>query len=144
MMITSPAFAEGNMMDDKYTCKGKDVNPPLKISGIPEGTKSLALIVDDPDAPAGTWTHWVVYNIEPTEEIGEDTVPGKEGKNNFDKVSYNGPCPPSGVHRYFFRVYALDDELGLKEPPSKLELEAAMGGHIIAKAEVYGLFGKKG
>lgn len=143
MMITSPAFAEGNMMDDKYTCKGKDINPPLKISGIPEGAKSLALIVDDPDAPAGTWTHWVVYNIQPTEEIKEDSVPGKQGENNFGKISYNGPCPPSGVHRYFFRLYALDDELGLKEPPARLELEAAMEEHIIARAEVYGLYGKK-
>ncbi len=143
MMITSPAFAEGNMMDDKYTCKGKDINPPLKISGIPEGAKSLALIMDDPDAPAGTWTHWVVYNIEPTEDIEEDSVPGKQGKNNFGKISYNGPCPPSGVHRYFFRLYALDTELNLEEPPGRFELEAAMEEHIIAKAEVFGLYGKK-
>ena len=145
MKITSSTFTHNQMIPRKYTCQGEDINPALTISAIPPATKSLALIVDDPDAPFKTWVHWVVFNI-PSQgeslEIEENTVPGKQGNNDFGKLDYGGPCPPSGTHRYFFKVYALDTELSLKDGISKADLEKALKGHILASAELIGLYKK--
>lgn len=142
MKLTSPAFKNNEMMDKKYTCKGQNVNPPLVIENIPSAAKSLALIVDDPDAPAKTWVHWVVYDMPAISRIGEGSVTGKQGINDSGRVQYDGPCPPSGTHRYFFKIYALDKELGLKEGADKPTVEKAMEGHILDKAELIGLFRK--
>ena len=141
--ITSLAFSQNGIIPQKYTCKGENINPPLKIEGVPESIKSLVLIVDEPDAPKETFTHWIVLNIDPkTTEINENSVPGTEGINDFKKGSYGGPCPPSGTHRYFFKLYALDTTLEFKKAPSKSELEFAMQGHIIDQAQLIGLFSK--
>ncbi len=142
MKITSPVFGHNQTIPQKYTCQGEDINPSLVIDGIPEGTKSLALIIDDPDAPMGTWVHWVVFNIPVTYEIGENTIPGTQGYNDFGKNDYGGPCPPEGTHRYFHKIYALDTLLNLKEGSSKKVLEKAMHGHILDKAELAGLYKK--
>ena len=118
--LTSSAFKNNEMIPSKYTCQGEDINPELEIKNIPDGTKSLVLIVDDPDAPMGTWVHWVVFNIPNTvEKIKENSMPGVGGINNFGKLNYGGPCPPSGTHRYFFKLYALDTLLAHKENASK-------------------------
>ena len=138
--ITSPAFENNQSIPPKYSCCGEDVNPQLDIVGLPEETKSLVLIVDDPDAPIGDWVHWIVWNIPPTNRILENSVPGVEGMNDFNKHSYGGPCPPSGTHRYFFKVYALDTLLDLNVHTQKKGLENAMSGHILAKGELIGLF----
>jgi len=140
MEITSPAFKHNEYMPAKYTCEGEDINPPLIISGIPERTKSLALIMDDPDAPIGVWVHWVVFDITPITRIEEKSVPGKLGTTNSGRKDYHGPCPPSGTHRYFFKIYALDTQLNLKEGITKGQLEKAMQGHILGKAELIGLY----
>jgi Raf kinase inhibitor-like YbhB/YbcL family protein len=116
------------------------VNPPLTIKGVPEETKSLVLFVDDPDAPMGTWDHWIVWNIPATSKIEENTVPGTEGINTARKHSYGGPCPPRGTHRYFFKVYALDTKLGLSPNSNKKDVEKAMQDHILAKGELVGLY----
>ncbi|NIS37828.1 YbhB/YbcL family Raf kinase inhibitor-like protein [Candidatus Saccharibacteria bacterium] len=142
MRLTSPEFKHVEAIPQKFTCDGEDINPILLIADIPDKAKSLALVVDDPDAPAGTWVHWVVFNIPITERIEEDSVPGTQGINNFNKVNYGGPCPPSGTHRYFFHIYALDDELDLQEGVTKQELEAAMQGHMLDKAELIGLYSR--
>jgi Raf kinase inhibitor-like YbhB/YbcL family protein len=139
MKLTSPAFEHNQMIPLKYTCQGEDINPPLSIGGIPPGTKSMILIVDDPDAPGGNWDHWLVYNIALTSEIKENSVPGTQARNDFGRVNYSGPCPPSGTHRYFFKLYALDARLAFKGAPSKQELEKVMQGHILEKAELIGL-----
>ncbi|MBI5145130.1 MAG: YbhB/YbcL family Raf kinase inhibitor-like protein [Candidatus Omnitrophica bacterium] len=140
MKLTSPVFENNNYIPAKYTCEGDDINPALAIEGIPQGAKSLALIMDDPDAPMGTWVHWVVFDIPVISEIEENSIPGKQGKNNFGRLDYGGPCPPSGTHRYFFKIYALDKELGLNEGISKGALEKAMQGHILAEAQIIGLY----
>jgi Raf kinase inhibitor-like YbhB/YbcL family protein len=143
LQIVSPAFKYNELIPKKYTCDGKDVNPPLLIENIPSEAKSLALIVDDPDAPVGTWVHWVVWNISPgTREIKEDSVPkgAQQGMNDFRKNDYGGPCPPSGTHRYFFKLYALDTVLNLGSKAKKSDLEGAMKGHILEKAELVGLY----
>ena len=140
--IISSAFKNNERIPSKYTCDGIDVNPPLKFQNIPNGTKSLALIVDDPDAPMGTWIHWIVWNINPTEEIDEATVPGIEGINDFNKTSYGGPCPPSGIHRYFFKIYALKTKLDLNSNARKRDLEEAMEGKIMTKGEIVGLYSR--
>mgnify|MGYP005842557625 CR=1 FL=1 len=141
LSVKSPAFENNQLIPAKYTCDGDDVNPPLAIEGIPEGTKTLALIVDDPDCPTGTWDHWVVWNIPATtNKIAENTVPGTEGMNDFRRRSYGGPCPPSGTHRYFFKVYALDTKLDLSPTSRKSDLEKAMQGHVLAKGELVGLY----
>jgi len=140
MEITSPAFKHNEYIPAKYTCEGEDINPAFVISGIPEGTKSLALIIDDPDAPIGTWVHWVVFDIPPIARIEENSVPGKLGITNSGRRDYHGPCPPSGTHRYFFKIYALDTLLNLKEGISKGQLEKTMQGHILGKAELIGLY----
>jgi Raf kinase inhibitor-like YbhB/YbcL family protein len=140
MQITSSAFEDNGFIPDKFSCKGLNINPDLNIEGIPEGTKSLALIMDDPDAPSGDWVHWVVYDIPVRGRIQENSIPGKQGRNDFGDTSYGGPCPPQGTHRYFFKVYALDKELALSEGLTKKELESAMAGHILAEARLIGLF----
>lgn len=143
MKISSSAFQNNATIPAKYTCDGQDINPPLKVESIPGGTKSLALIVDDPDAPRGTWVHWVVWNINPqTSELKENSVPAgaQQGMNDFRRLAYGGPCPPSGTHRYFFKLYALDATLTLSSRSTKSDLERAMKGHIIEQAEIIGLY----
>lgn len=140
MQLTSPAFENGSNIPSKFTCEGQDINPALIIENIPAPTKSLALIVDDPDAPMKTWVHWVVYDILPVNKIDEKTIPGKQGINDFRRKDWGGPCPPSGTHRYYFKIYALDKTLGLNEGIDKTTLEKAMEGHILAKAELVGLY----
>lgn len=141
MRLTS-VFEHNSKIPEKYTCDGQNINPPLKIEGISKGTKTLALIIDDPDAPAGTFVHWLVWDIKPNSTLKENSSPGVQGKNGFNKNSYSGPCPPSGTHRYFFKIYALDTELILNEDSRKPDLEKAMKGHILAKAELIGLYSR--
>lgn len=140
--VFSSAFESNGTIPKKYTCSGENINPPLELQGIPEEARSLVLIMDDPDAPMKTFTHWIVWNIGPVAKIDEDSIPGIEGMNDFRKIGYGGPCPPSGTHRYFFRIYALDKELELKEGASRKELENEMIGHIIAEGELMGKYSK--
>lgn len=142
LIVYSAAFQNGSSIPEKYTCEGDDINPPLDIKEIPDAVKSLALIVDDPDAPRGTWLHWLVWNIPITHHIKENEVPGVEGINDFGKYSFGGPCPPSGTHRYFFRVYGLDGLVNIKQGASRQELEQAMRDHILAYGELVGLYQK--
>jgi Raf kinase inhibitor-like YbhB/YbcL family protein len=140
LTVKSPVFENNKSIPKKYSCDGEEVNPPLTLEGIPPATKTLALIVDDPDAPRGTFDHWVVWDIPPAGTIGENSVPGTQGVNSTGGHAYVGICPPSGVHRYFFKVYALDTKLGLKEKTNKNDLEKAMQGHILAKGELIGIY----
>lgn len=140
--VFSSAFASNGTIPRKYTCTGQNVSPPLEFQGIPEEAESLVLIMDDPDAPMKTFTHWIVWNIGPVAKIEEDSIPGVEGMNDFRKIGYGGPCPPSGTHRYFFRIYALDKQLELKEGASRKELQSEMIGHIIAEGELMGKYNK--
>ncbi|RMD67029.1 YbhB/YbcL family Raf kinase inhibitor-like protein [Candidatus Pacearchaeota archaeon] len=143
MEISSPAFAHNSPIPSKYTCDGQDINPPLTFANVPSSAKELVLIVDDPDAPAGVWTHWVVYNIPPqTAGIDENSIPANavQGTNSWGKSAYGGPCPPSGTHRYFFKLYALNSPLQLSPGASKTELENAMQGKVIASAELVGTY----
>jgi Raf kinase inhibitor-like YbhB/YbcL family protein len=144
--VLSPAFANNDNIPVKYTCDASDINPPLVIENVPDGTRSLALIVDDPDAPVGIWVHWIIWNIGPkTKEIRENSAPAnaEEGRNDWRRNRYNGPCPPSGTHRYFFRLYALNSRLSLGRNATKADLEKAMKGRIIAEAELVGLYKRK-
>ena len=141
--IKSSAFAATEEIPVRYTCDGEDVNPPLELDNLPQGTKSLVLIVEDPDAPAGIWDHWIVWTISPVTHIAEDSVPGTEGKNSFGKHHYGGPCPPSGTHRYFFKVFALNDRLELDVSSEREEVEAAMVGKILGKGELMGTYNRK-
>jgi Raf kinase inhibitor-like YbhB/YbcL family protein len=155
MKITSSAFENNTKIPIKYTCDGQGINPPLSFADIPVDAKSLALIVDDPDAPGGTWAHWVVFNIDPKiNGVSENSLPkgGIEGMTSFGRVGYGGACPPpaspeqlqrgeSGTHRYFFKLYSLDTILNLTNP-DKAALEKAMQGHIPEKAELIGLYSK--
>lgn len=147
--IKSPAFNEGDLMDAKYTCKGADISPPLSWEDVPAGTKSLALICDDPDAPFMTWVHWVIYDIPVnatrlSEDVPkEDTLPNgaKQGRTDFRKIGYGGPCPPpGGPHRYVFKLYALDAVLNLGPGLTKNALLKAMEGHILGEAQLIGKF----
>ena len=150
--ITSPAFSHNEAIPSKYTCDDKDISPALEWSGLPEGTKSVALIVDDPDAPDPaapkmTWVHWVLYNIPPSatglaEAVEAQNLPQgtKEGLNDWRRTGYGGPCPPIGRHRYFHKLYALDVVLPDLGNPTKKDLERAMEGHIIARAELVGTY----
>ncbi len=140
MKLKSPEFQNNEFIPKKFTCKGENVNPALIIEDIPSGAKSMALIVDDPDAPAGVWVHWVMFDIPIIPKIGENSAPGKQGVNDFGRMSYGGPCPPSGTHHYVFKIYALDTKLNLKEGAGKADLEKAMEGHILARSELIGLF----
>ncbi len=141
--VSSKVFSAGEEIPARYTCDGEDVNPPLTIGKLPDKTQSLALIVEDPDAPMGTWDHWLVWNIPPANEISEDSIPGTEGKNSFNKHHYGGPCPPSGTHRYFFKIFALDSELDLGADTDKEALEKAMVNKILGRGEIMGLYSKK-
>jgi hypothetical protein len=153
LALTSPAFAPGGPIPRRYTCQGEDLSVPLAWSGLPTGTRSLALVVDDPDAPDPaapkmTWVHWVLYNIPPASpelpRAVKDLPPGtREGKNDWKRTGYGGPCPPIGRHRYFHKLFALDVELPDLKEPTKAELEAAMKGHILASAELVGTYQKK-
>ena len=147
--ISSTSFPNGGDIPKKFTCDGADVSPELSWTGPPAGTQSFALIADDPDAPSGTWTHWVLFDLAPaTNNLPEsvskiDELPGgeRQGRNDFRKIGYNGPCPPPGKrHRYFYKLYALDAKLGLKPGASKQEVEQAMEGRILGKAEWMGKY----
>lgn len=152
LILTSLAFAHMAAMPAKYTCQGADVSPPLAWSGVPAGTKSLALIVDDPDAPDPaapkmTWVHWLLYNIPPSTtglpEAVKQLPPGTlEGLNDWGRTGYGGPCPPIGRHRYFYKLYALDAVLPDLKQPTKAQLEKTMAGHILAQAELIGTYQK--
>jgi Raf kinase inhibitor-like YbhB/YbcL family protein len=145
MKITSSAFHEGANIPSKFTCDGSDTSPPLQIAGVPSGAKSLVLIVDDPDAPGGLFTHWLVWNISPqTGSIAEGSAPkGVQGANDFGKSGYRGPCPPPGTHRYSFKIFALDRELELRSGAKRSQVDAAMKGHVIAQGELVGRYAKK-
>ncbi len=143
MKLSSLDFEHEGYIPEKFTCDGEDISPSLIIEDVPEGTKRLALIVEDPDAPAGIWIHWVVFNIHVTDVIEEGEVPGTQGINDFRKLAYGGPCPSSGTHRYFFKLYALDTKLDLEEGCRKKDLIKAMEGHILAEAELIGLYQRK-
>lgn len=142
LKVTSTAFQNEENIPSKYTCDGKNVNPPLSIELIPIDAKCLALVVDDPDAPISTWVHWLVWNIPVTHQIKENEVHGKEGINDFQKHQYSGPCPPSGTHRYFFKIYALDALLDLPGDTKKPGLEKAMSDHILGFGELIGLYSR--
>jgi Raf kinase inhibitor-like YbhB/YbcL family protein len=145
MKITSSAFQEGGNIPSKFTCDGSDTSPPLQITGVPSETKSLVLIADDPDAPSGLFTHWLVWNIPPqTNSISEGSAPkGVQGANDFGKSGYKGPCPPPGTHRYSFKIFALDRELDLRSGAKRRQLDAAMKGHVIAQGELVGRDARK-
>ncbi|MBI5324086.1 MAG: YbhB/YbcL family Raf kinase inhibitor-like protein [Ignavibacteriae bacterium] len=150
IQITSNAFSEGEMIPKVYTCEGKDISPPLSWNNLPGGTKSLALINDDPDAPVGTWIHWVIFNIPPTETGLKEAIPAekilangtRQGITDFRRVGYGGPCPPSGTHRYFFKLYALDKMLELEAGSTKAQLLTAMEGHILGQGQLIGKYKK--
>lgn len=147
--LTASAFQEGDFIPGKFSCDELDISPALSWTEPPPGTKGIALIVDDPDAPAGTWVHWVLYDLPGDARSLEEGVVkdrqlpngARQGRNDFGKIGYNGPCPPKGgPHRYYFKIYALDKKTNLKGGASKAELERAMEGHILAQAEVVGRF----
>jgi Raf kinase inhibitor-like YbhB/YbcL family protein len=142
LKILSPVFTDHGPMPVKYSCKGENINPPLHVRDMPEDTVSLAIIVEDPDAPSGVFDHWVVWNIPPLEEIPEKMTLGVSGNNGRGKPGYTGPCPPSGTHRYAFKVYALDALLNLPAGTGKKNLLETMREHIIAGGELVGIFSK--
>lgn len=145
--LTSAAFAAGERIPAKYSCDGEDISPPLQWSDPPEGTQSFALIADDPDAPVGTWVHWVLFNLPAeTRQLPERAgAPGgsRDGKNSWGRPGYGGPCPPGGTHRYFFKLYALDTMLDLAAGASKDQLLKAAKGHILAQTEVMGTYSRR-
>jgi Raf kinase inhibitor-like YbhB/YbcL family protein len=146
--ITSSAFEEGGLIPPKYTCDGADISPPLQWDAVPEGTKSIALISDDPDAPMGTWVHWVLFNLPAeTKELAENIPPDStlangamQGTTDFGRIGYGGPCPPSGTHRYFFKIYALDTEIDLPAGANKAQLLKDMEGHILGQGQLIGKY----
>ena len=146
--IKSAAFVPGGKIPEKYTCDGMDISPPLTWTSGPEGTKAFALICDDPDAPMGTWVHWVLFNLPAdVTELRENVPPerelesgAKQGMNDFRKIGYGGPCPPGGTHRYFFKLYALDEEINLEAGTTKEELLKAMEGHVLAEGQLMGRY----
>jgi len=148
--LWSTVFQDNGLIPSKYTCDDANVSPPLEWSGLPATTKSIALIVDDPDAPAKTWVHWVAFDIPnsarslPEAVKPSETIPGggKQGKNDFGRLGYGGPCPPSGTHRYFFKIYALDTETNLPSGATKDELLRAMEGHIVKQGELIGKYSR--
>jgi Raf kinase inhibitor-like YbhB/YbcL family protein len=162
MKLRSPEFADGEMIPKKLTCDGSDSSPRLEWSGVPESAQSLALICDDPDAPMGTWSHWVVVNLSPQVTALKEGVPreksiaatategsglddgsspvAEQGKNDFGNIGYGGPCPPGGTHRYFFRIYALDSRLELASPASRAQVLKAVSGHIVGEGRLMGKY----
>lgn len=151
MELKSSAFEPGGLIPPKYTCDGPDISPPLSWSEPPAGTSSLALIADDPDAPSGTWVHWVAWNIPSNDRSLEENLPKrdslpngmKQGMTDFRRIGYGGPCPPSGTHRYFFKLYALDVSLNLPSSTTKKDLERTMQGHILKHVELMGKYRRK-
>ena len=149
--ITSTAFDKDGLIPPKYTCDGDDISPPLQWENLPEETKSIALISDDPDAPVGTWVHWIIYNLPgETRELAENIPPEstmangtKQGITDFGRIGYGGPCPPSGTHRYFFKIYALDTQLDLAAGANKSQLLEAMNGHVLAQGQIIGKYKRK-
>lgn len=149
--ITSPAFEDAGMIPYKYTCDGQNVSPPLKWHGIPQEAKSIAIICDDPDAPMGTWVHWVTWNIPVNSDGLAENIPidkqlpngTRQGITSFQCHGYGGPCPPSGTHRYYFKLYALDTELEIADTSTKDNLLNAMSGHIIAQGQLMGKYKKR-
>ena len=142
--LSSDAFENNAMIPQAYTCDGEDISPPLKITGVPDKAKSLALIMDDPDAPMGTFTHWIIWNIPPTKSqfTKGENLEFPQGTTDFGSVGYGGPCPPSGTHRYFFKLYALDSSLDLKAGATRKDLETAMTNHIIEQATLVGKYSR--
>jgi Raf kinase inhibitor-like YbhB/YbcL family protein len=146
--ITSPAFEDGGLIPPRYTADGADTSPPLQWDSVPEGTKSIALINDDPDAPVGTWVHWVLFNLPPeTRELAENIPPDRtlpngaiQGTSDFGRIGYGGPAPPSGTHRYFFKIYALDTQIDLAAGAKKPQLLKAMDGHILGQGQLIGKY----
>lgn len=143
LIVSSSAFQHEGTIPSRYTCEGDNTNPPLQIDQIPEGTKSLAIIMEDPDAPKGTFDHWLVWNIPPQGMIKENSNPGISGTNSAEKTGYHGPCPPSGSHRYYFHIYALDAELDLQAGETKETLQTAMAPHILASGSLMGRYQKQ-
>ena len=152
LVLTSTVFQDGEAIPSKYTCDGQDVSPPLAWSAPPNGTKSFALINDDPDAPMGTWVHWVVYNLPASVRQLPEAFPAdqerpdgtRQGRTDFGRIGYGGPCPPSGTHRYVFTLYALDTVLSLAPGATKADVEAALQGHILAQAQFIGTYRRRG
>jgi Raf kinase inhibitor-like YbhB/YbcL family protein len=157
IQLTSPAFEEGADIPRNYTCDGEDISPPLSWSGVPDQARSLVLICDDPDAPRGTWTHWVLYDLPPGATGLPEGLPtdqtirvgsgggeheARQGKNDFRKPGYGGPCPPSGTHRYFFRLFALDSTTGLEPGAIRQQVERAMEGHALAQGQLMGRYAR--
>ncbi|MDR3680178.1 MAG: YbhB/YbcL family Raf kinase inhibitor-like protein [Flavipsychrobacter sp.] len=140
--ITSTAFENEGTIPAKYSCTGEEINPPLHIGDLPDGTVTLSLMVEDPDAPKGIFDHWIVWNIDPIHEIKEGSNPGISGKNGKGKTGYHGPCPPDDTHRYYFYVFALDTDIDLEAGAGKTDLQAAMEGHIIGQGSLMGRYGK--
>jgi Raf kinase inhibitor-like YbhB/YbcL family protein len=143
MRLTSPAFADAGNIPARFTCDGENINPPLAVSGVPAEAKSLVLIMDDPDAPAGDWVHWTAWNIDPdVTVIAEQSVPAGavEGLTSFGRPGYGGPCPPSGTHHYQFKLYALDRTLDLPASAKKADIESAMAGYILTETMLVGLY----
>jgi len=148
--LTSPAFEEGGMIPEKHTCDGMDISPALAWTSGPEGTKTFALICDDPDAPMGTWVHWVLFNLPANVNELPEVIPperelesgAKQGMSDFHKIGYGGPCPPGGTHRYFFKIYALDTEVDLEAGATKPDLLEAMEGHILAEGQLMGKYSR--
>jgi hypothetical protein len=144
LKVSSPEFKDNEHMPERFTCDGDGISPPIEIGGVPKSAKSLVLIVDDPDAPSGTYVHWVVWNIlSSTTSIEEGKPPGKEGTNSNGDRFYMGPCPPTGTHRYFFKVYALDTSLDMEDGSSKEDVENAMEGHVLAEGQIVGLYSRR-
>jgi hypothetical protein len=146
LTLTSPAFEDGGAIAAKYTCDSENSSPPLVIGSVPDKARSLALIVDDPDAPGGMWVHWVAWNIPPqTREIPENWLPdgASQGRNDWRRNKYGGPCPPSGTHHYYFKLYALDTTLNLEPMATKADLELAMKGHVLASGQLMGTYQKR-
>ena len=151
MRLSSPAFREGDLIPSKYTCDGRNLSPPLEWDGAPEHATSLALIMDDPDAPSGVFVHWVLFDIPTAEKslaegigvAGPTAAGATQGKNGFGKIAYGGPCPPSGTHRYYFRLYALDRHVALPSGSDRREVDAAIRGHIVAETELMGRYARQ-
>ncbi|MFP4302730.1 MAG: YbhB/YbcL family Raf kinase inhibitor-like protein [Spirochaetaceae bacterium] len=150
MKLTSTAFSEGSAIPEQYSCDGQDISPPLHWQDVPAGTETFVLIADDPDAPVGTWVHWVIYDIPgrarelqenyPKQEVDSDG--SKQGTNDFKKIGYGGPCPPGGTHRYFFKLYALDTSLDAEAGLSKKEIVKRMEGHVLDEAQLMGTYSR--
>ncbi len=150
MTLTSSAFSEGSQIPSEYTCDGADISPPLAWGDVPTATQSFALICDDPDAPRGTWVHWVLYDLPatvtdlPTNVPPQQKLPNgaKQGRNDFGKIGYGGPCPSRGTHRYVFKLYALEAQLGLDAGATKQQVLQAMEGHVLAEGQLIGTYGR--